>query len=232
MLRPRDTSSGGGLLRPRAVAPEPEADAAAPATGVATPEDPERERRRAAAAGESVALAAAGMSTGPDDAPEESAVPATTILAVEEGDETPPLPRDPEQEVPHPEAGDEGADPDEEPIEPANPEPTDAFEPHPAAASALAPDAATAPEAEPLDAAVETEPAEAQDEDGAHPVRLVARPLGQAPLLDSDPLPATRPGMLRPRATEEPAPDHFSLPTQRPAFELGDSSSGEPVDIA
>ena len=59
-------------------------------------------------------------------------------------------------------------------------------------------------------------------------IRLATRPLGQAPLLDSDPLPATRPGMLRPRAAEEPA-DSFSLPVQRPAFDLG---SGEPADIA
>ena len=58
---------------------------------------------------------------------------------------------------------------------------------------------------------------------------LVSRPLGQAPLLDSDPLPATRPGMLRPRTPEEPtAGDGFSLPVQRPAFDLG---SGEPADV-
>lgn len=67
------------------------------------------------------------------------------------------------------------------------------------------------------------------------PVRLVSRPLGQAPLLDSEPLPATRPGMLRPRvAQERPADDRgsadgFSLPVQRPAFDLG---SGSPADIA
>jgi arginase len=60
------------------------------------------------------------------------------------------------------------------------------------------------------------------------------RPLGSAPLLDSEPLPATRPGMLRPRRAEassdEPATrEGFSLPTQRPAFDAG---SGEPADIA
>jgi hypothetical protein len=63
------------------------------------------------------------------------------------------------------------------------------------------------------------------------------RPLGSAPLLDSEPLPATRPGMLRPRRAEasedEPGAAHssdgFSLPAQRPAFDAG---SGEPADIA
>jgi arginase len=99
---------------------------------------------------------------------------------------------------------------------------------------------------------------------------FITRPLGQAPLLDSTPLPATRPGMLRPRpaddhpAEDDPADDHpaeddraddhtaddfpaddhpaddfpaddfrapggFSLPVQRPAFDLG---SGSPADIA
>jgi hypothetical protein len=52
------------------------------------------------------------------------------------------------------------------------------------------------------------------------------RPLGNGPLLDSEPLPATRPGMLRPRQ-----PDGFSLPAQRPrpAFDIGPE---EPADIA
>ncbi len=69
---------------------------------------------------------------------------------------------------------------------------------------------------------------------------FIARPLGQAPLLDSKPLPATRPGMLRPRPADDrpaddsraedlPAADGFSLPVQRPAFDLG---SGSPADIA
>jgi arginase len=85
----------------------------------------------------------------------------------------------------------------------------------------------------------------ATDEPGQldEPGRLAARPLGQAPLLDSAPLPATRPGMLRPRPSGNvgrPAPgadgfhradesDGFSLPTQRPAFDVG---SDEPADIA
>ncbi|GAB2573433.1 hypothetical protein Aab01nite_19950 [Paractinoplanes abujensis] len=60
---------------------------------------------------------------------------------------------------------------------------------------------------------------------GEAPVRLVPRPLGSAPLLDSEPLPATRPGMLRPRVNDE---EPFSLPAQRPAFDLG---SGAPADV-
>jgi arginase len=56
------------------------------------------------------------------------------------------------------------------------------------------------------------------------PVQPVSRPLGQAPLLDSQPIPATRPGTLRPRTVEG-----FSLPTQRPVFDVG---PGEPADIA
>jgi hypothetical protein len=65
--------------------------------------------------------------------------------------------------------------------------------------------------------------------------------LGSAPLLDSEPLPATRPGMLRPRRSESSDDDAstgattakasdggFSLPAQRPAFDAG---SGEPADI-
>ncbi|GAB1694072.1 hypothetical protein KRM28CT15_58750 [Krasilnikovia sp. M28-CT-15] len=51
---------------------------------------------------------------------------------------------------------------------------------------------------------------------GREVVRPVSRPLGATPLLDSEPLPATRPGTLRPR----PA-DGFTLPAQRPAFDSG-----------
>ncbi len=45
-------------------------------------------------------------------------------------------------------------------------------------------------------------------------VRLLTRPLGSAPLLDSEPLPATRPGMLRPRPpADPPAEGAFTLHT-------------------
>jgi arginase len=67
---------------------------------------------------------------------------------------------------------------------------------------------------------------DAGERDGAaeqHP-HPAGRPLGSAPLLDSEPMPATRPGMLRPRS-----PEGFSLPAQRPAFDAGPE---EPADIA
>lgn len=54
-------------------------------------------------------------------------------------------------------------------------------------------------------------------------LRAATRPLGSAPLLDSKPLPATMPGMLRPRAADE-----ITLPTQRPAFEVGPE---QPADL-
>jgi arginase len=54
---------------------------------------------------------------------------------------------------------------------------------------------------------------------------VTTRPLGSAPRLDSEPLPATRPGMLRPRPATEGG---FSLPGQRPAFDPGPE---EPADI-
>jgi arginase len=60
-------------------------------------------------------------------------------------------------------------------------------------------------------------------EDGDNGPDRGLRPLGSAPLLDSEPLPATRPGMLRPRQV-----DGFSLPAQRPAFDVGPE---EPADI-
>jgi arginase len=43
--------------------------------------------------------------------------------------------------------------------------------------------------------------------------------------LDSEPAPATRPGMLRPRNPDE----SFTLPPHRPAFDIGPE---EPADIA
>jgi arginase len=107
--------------------------------------------------------------------------------------------------------------------------------------------AASAPNTEapvPVTPAVDEPEAEAESEDGpegaaeldeegdepAEEVRPTSRPLGQAPLLDSKPLPATRPGMLRPRQSDDhPAGEGFSLPVQRPAFDLG---SGSPADIA
>ena len=54
------------------------------------------------------------------------------------------------------------------------------------------------------------------DDHDDHEQHPVERPLGSAPLLDSEPLPATMPGMLRPRPI-----DAFTLPVQRPAFDAG-----------
>jgi hypothetical protein len=66
------------------------------------------------------------------------------------------------------------------------------------------------------DGTPEPQPGDAQ-------VRGPMRPLGPAPLLDSKPLPATMPGMLRPRPIED-----FTLPAQRPAFEVGPE---QPADL-
>ena len=63
-----------------------------------------------------------------------------------------------------------------------------------------------------------TEPADAVDDE-------TLRPLGKHPELDSEPLPATRPGMLRPRQPDE----GFTLPPHRPAFDIGEE---KPADIA
>ncbi|WP_430790597.1 hypothetical protein [Actinoplanes sp. G11-F43] len=56
---------------------------------------------------------------------------------------------------------------------------------------------------EPGDAEDVVEPVTAPGR-GGNEIRLLSRPLGSAPLLDSEPLPATRPGMLRPRPPVDP----------------------------
>ncbi len=176
-------------------------------------EERERQHRRAAAADDSVSLAAAGMSDGLPGAPDEVAIPATTLLGVEEGDE-----------VPAQDAGFPRADPDPGPAD------DDAawFDAGSPQADENGQFRGTDEEAEGDEATDDwaDEPA-GSDPDDHDLGRRVPRPLGQAPLLDSEPLPATRPGMLRPRSAEER--ESFSLPVQRPAFELG---SGEPADIA
>nr|WP_127497532.1 arginase family protein [Actinoplanes solisilvae] len=162
-------------------------------------EEREREKRRAAAADESVSLAAAGMSSGVPAAPEEAAVPATTLLGVEDGDELPAEDETTEKNAVEYAEGD---------ADDAGEEPTDHWTDEPAAGA-------------------DDDEDDDEDEDEDEPGPMPPRPLGQAPLLDSEPLPATRPGMLRPRTAEDR--DGFSLPAQRPAFELG---SGTPADIA
>nr|WP_296063895.1 arginase family protein [uncultured Actinoplanes sp.] len=196
-----------GLANAHTVTPRP--DLIAARADLNAPGDDERARqgRRAAAAAASVPLAAAGASAGPETAPEESAVPATTILGVQESPEVPAGPRD--DDVDEDEYGEwEEAPAEDEPVAEPGPEPTDVWE-------------------EPVpDEQPETDETGSPQEEAP---QLGRRPLGSAPLLDSEPLPATRPGMLRPRTTEEPRPSGFSLPAQRPAFDLG---SGEPADIA
>ncbi|GGN02235.1 arginase [Actinoplanes campanulatus] len=52
---------------------------------------------------------------------------------------------------------------------------------------------------------------------GSNEVRLLSRLLGSAPLLDSEPIPATRPGMLRPRPpADPPVAGDFGPPTAGP----------------
>ncbi|GAA0465911.1 hypothetical protein GCM10009531_68920 [Actinoplanes capillaceus] len=52
---------------------------------------------------------------------------------------------------------------------------------------------------------------------GPNEVRLLSRLLGSAPLLDSEPIPATRPGMLRPRPpADPPVAGDFGPPTAGP----------------
>jgi arginase len=167
--------------------------------------DPVRERRAAAAA-ESVPLAAAAMSGGGSlpGTPEEAAVPAVTLHAVEDADEVEVAEDD------RPAADDQLAG-DDQPAEGDGP----------AAGGEQAEEGAPG---EPTDQWIDAgEPVDEDEPDTGLP--LVPRPLGPAPLLDSEPLPATRPGMLRPRPREE----GFSLPVQRPAFDIGPE---EPADVS
>jgi arginase len=152
------------------------------------------EERRAAAAGESVALAAAGMSGGGPPGVPEEAAAPATTLLGVE------------------EADEVEARPVEEPSDASDEEPTALSEDEPTVLS----DAEPVPDGNHDDVA---------SGDSAEPdTPAASRPLGSAPLLDSEPLPATRPGMLRPRS-----PEGFSLPAQRPAFDAGPE---EPADIA
>jgi arginase len=257
-----------------------------------------REHRRAEAAAESVSLAAAGASGGVSGTPEEPALPATTLLAVEEGADLPaerswdeaidPLGHDTEAPVdtaadgqldpageseaeatttestadwPEPEPVDAAAADEFDPAVPDSEEDEAGDEP-----AGFAPDNAAGEDIELVRAVREAPARPSRDEtdpdraaldggrfngrrsrlgprkgsaDGETAIHLLSRPLGSAPLLDSDPLPATRPGMLRPRrsdpdddrpgAADSDTAEGFSLPTQRPAFDVG---SDEPADIA
>jgi arginase len=239
-----------GLANAHTVSPRPDLIAAR----ADLKDDEGRQRRRAEAAAESVSLAAGGASEGL--APEEVAVPATTIMGVELGDEVPAVdgetaefPPDDDPETFGPDAEGEPADrwADADGPEPGEPaerwadadgtdeaDPTDHWSEADAAEAPADPDGpeaiSDADEPEANSEADEPDPPEqGADANGDEPGGFAHRPLGSAPLLDSEPLPATRPGMLRPRSTEEPRPHGFSLPAQRPAFDVG---SGEPADIA
>jgi arginase family enzyme len=93
-------------------------------------------------------------------------------------------------------------------------EPGDGADPEPVAdAEAVGSDGAVE-EAEPIaDPDEEPRPGRTRTETDGVEVRLLSRPLGSAPLLDSEPLPATRPGMLRPRP---PADSSFGPPAAGP----------------
>ncbi|NMO55980.1 arginase [Actinoplanes sp. TBRC 11911] len=245
-----------GLANAHTVTPRPDLVAARADLN----DDESRRQRRAEAAAESVTLAAEGASEGL--ATDEVAVPATTIMGVEVGDEVPAVdgetaefPPDDEMgaadrwaEAEDPEPGERwteagSADEAERAERWSEAAGTDEAEPAERWADDSAADGPEATEAEqPADSngdgpngngASGDGPSDggATDEGsgGDEPGGFARRPLGSAPLLDSEPLPATRPGMLRPRAPEEPRPHGFSLPAQRPAFDVG---SGEPADIA
>ncbi|WP_308285790.1 arginase family protein [Actinoplanes hulinensis] len=77
----------------------------------------------------------------------------------------------------------------------------------------------TEPEATAEPADQETVPVRAKPDTrpGSNEVRLLSRLLGSAPLLDSEPIPATRPGMLRPRPpADPPVVGDFGPPTAGP----------------
>jgi arginase len=218
--------------------------------------------RRAAAADDGVALAAAGMSAGvispADGVTENSALPATTLLGVEEAAAVESIAPDESEmsEEGRADLGEQGvaahdeADPELTGSADADPEPVGSADAHSEstgsadarreshdsagdqadslAAKSGSPgddgDDGDEPEA-PADQWPDAEfhPDADADRPGGDDLRRGSRPLGSAPLLDSEPLPATMPGMLRPR----PA-DGFSLPAQRPAFDIGPE---EPADI-
>jgi arginase family enzyme len=111
--------------------------------------------------------------------------PAGVSATVESGDEAEPVP-DSEAEVAEPDS----VDGELEPVAETDDEP--------------------GPEKTPAGQRPEKTPAEPERAE----VRLLSRPLGSAPLLDSEPLPATRPGMLRPRP---PADGSFGPPAPGPS---------------
>jgi arginase len=188
---------------------------------------------RAAAADDGVALAAAGMSAGvsnADGVTEDSATPATTLLGVQEADAVEFI-RPDESEISEKErAGwdEHGAIAHDE----ADPDPAESAAEHSGRAESADVQADSPPgesgpsgdDSHEPDAHADRWSDADVDQPGEDDLRPGTRPLGSAPLLDSAPLPATMPGMLRPRQAEG-----FSLPAQRPAFDIGPE---EPADIS
>jgi hypothetical protein len=154
------------------------------------------QQRRAAAAAESVPLAAAAMSDG-GNLPGAPAEAAAPAVTVHGVEEGEEIEGRPDQA--------------EATAEPA--------------ADDAAPAGRPADDSAADDSAADGTAADDRAAEGGDPP-VATRPLGSAPLLDSEPLPATRPGMLRPRPASEGG---FSLPVQRPAFDLGPDE--EPADI-
>ncbi|GAA4956112.1 hypothetical protein GCM10025331_52060 [Actinoplanes utahensis] len=139
--------------------------------------------------------------------PADTSVPSDTVDS-SDADEAGEGPAGEESEPVDAEAGESsGTESPAEPETEREPEPAleAAPEPEPEleAAPESEPELEAAPESEPeLEAAPEPEPVpepEPTPEPVRPDIRLLTRPLGSAPLLDSEPLPATRPGMLRPR---------------------------------
>ena len=210
------------------------------------------EARRAMAAADGVRLAAAAMSGGGSAGdPEESAAPATTLLGVEDTGEVPAFPgadddgpapgvEDPADgpgpapagdavvpdDGPAPGAADAADDPGQAPLSADDPDPAplDVDDPGQAPSGVDDPDPGPSgvDDLDPAPSGVVGPVAEEHPGPADEPGRMPVRPLGSAPLLDSEPLPATMPGMLRPRTVEG-----FTLPAQRPAFEVGP----EPADL-
>jgi arginase len=194
----------------------------------------------------------AGSVSPADGATEDSAVPATSLLGVEGADAVQPTGPDKSgmSEEGGVDFGEHGvaahdeADPERAGSADAHPEAADSAGAHPEAADSAdveadslagesgspgddgdGPDAPADhwPDAD-FHADADADADADSDRPGDDDLRRGRRPLGSAPLLDSEPLPATMPGMLRPRQA-----DGFSLPAQRPAFDIGPE---EPADIS
>jgi len=232
---PKSSLLGPARLRPAEPAPaEPElAQPAVAEPELAQPVGAEAEPEEEPFAEMPAALTPADDEPEPDDAPAEAVAPDVEPVEAAASDVEPVEAAASNVEPAAAAASD---------VELAEAELVELPEPEPIGAEIADAEIADAKLAEeladelPVDGLADDEPDEVEAPEPApepaleKPIRLASRPLGQAPLLDSEPLPATRPGMLRPRpAGDRPAADGFSLPAQRPAFDLG---AGTPADLA